>query len=624
MRFTNALGAVHYSRAVVADAEGNRTPVATSFANNSIEIRVPAAFLATATFPVTIDPVTTTFGVSTLATDDDTQPDIAYEATSDVYQVCWERAFSSVDHDVYSQLQNASGITIPGSTVTIDFTSDYWARPRTASNAVAAQFLVAAEVGAPGGGTRIIKGRTRDACSTTTGSQFQISDPVITSDQFDVDVGGDPTLAPPTYYCVTWERIFSSTDHDIFARLVLSNSTLLGTSTIFVDNTSGTLDEHPAVSKSDGSAPFTTQEWSIVWQRQFSPTDHDIRGAQIHWDGTITNASFSIDFSGSDDTLPTVSSEVDGASGTRNYLAAWQRQFSPDKDIEGAALNGAALLGEADISVLEGAFSSQDQILPSADSDGSGFAVAYSELYQTSTTDYDVYIAALSVSGGIISLVEGHQNLAFTSNPEVQAQVTSRHSGGGEASCYSAVWDENNAGQGDVLGGIYGTPGSGPASITSYCFPGSGGVIACPCANPGGAGSGCDNSIATGGGLLTATGVASLSGDTLVFTQSGELSSSLSIILQGDTNLCFGTLFGDGVRCVGGNLKRLYVHSAAGGVVSGPVGVDPSVSARSAALGDTIAACTTRAYQVYYRDPNLGFCPAGFNVGNALRVLWGM
>jgi len=52
---------------------------------------------------------------------------------------------------------------------------------------------------------------------------------------------------------------------------------------------------------------------------------------------------------------------------------------------------------------------------------------------------------------------------------------------------------------------------------------------------------------------------------------------------------------------------------------------DPSVSARSAALGDTIGAGTHRYYQVYYRDPIvLGGCSATatFNVTQAIDVTW--
>ena len=83
------------------------------------------------------------------------------------------------------------------------------------------------------------------------------------------------------------------------------------------------------------------------------------------------------------------------------------------------------------------------------------------------------------------------------------------------------------------------------------------------------------------------------------------------------------TTFGGGLRCAGGVLKRLYVKSASGGTISAPQFLDPSVSAKSASLGDTIPLGALRVYQVYFRDSNLSYCPAGFNVTNAIVIAWG-
>jgi hypothetical protein len=54
--------------------------------------------------------------------------------------------------------------------------------------------------------------------------------------------------------------------------------------------------------------------------------------------------------------------------------------------------------------------------------------------------------------------------------------------------------------------------------------------------------------------------------------------------------------------------------------------MDLSVSARSAALGDPIAAGQTRIYQTYYRDPTPTFCPNPpgntWNISNAVSTVW--
>ena len=168
----------------------------------------------------------------------------------------------------------------------------------------------------------------------------------------------------------------------------------------------------------------------------------------------------------------------------------------------------------------------------------------------------------------------------------------------------------------------------GTTSFTSMCEPGFGGVSACPCSNPpAGSGRGCDNSAASGGAALSAAGAAFLASDSLVFTTSGEMPSATSIVLQGDAGVPTGVAFGQGVRCAGGTLKRLFVKTAAGGSVSAPdFGAgDPAISARSAVLGDTILSGQCRWYLVYYRDPLvLGNCPATstFNATQTGVVGW--
>jgi Tol biopolymer transport system component len=167
--------------------------------------------------------------------------------------------------------------------------------------------------------------------------------------------------------------------------------------------------------------------------------------------------------------------------------------------------------------------------------------------------------------------------------------------------------------------------------FTSLCHPGVGGaVIACPCSNPpSGTGRGCDNSSGTGGAILSASGVAYLSTDSLVFTTSGEKPTATSIVMQGDAVAANGLVFGQGVRCVGGALERLYTKTAVGGSITAPdLGAgDPTVSARSIALGDVILAGQSRWYLVYYRDPVvLGGCPAAstFNATQTGRIDWSL
>jgi hypothetical protein len=185
----------------------------------------------------------------------------------------------------------------------------------------------------------------------------------------------------------------------------------------------------------------------------------------------------------------------------------------------------------------------------------------------------------------------------------------------------------NYPGAGGAVGSFtLDVPGGG--GVSYLCDPGSVGVISCPCANPpSGSGRGCDNSSATGGASISGSGNSSLSTPTLVFTTAGERPTATSIVLQGSSSNPAGLVFGQGVRCATGVLKRLYVKTASGGSITAPnLGAgDPDIPTRSATLGDPISAGQNRWYMVYYRDPVvLGGCSAffTFNGTNTAQVLW--
>jgi len=150
-------------------------------------------------------------------------------------------------------------------------------------------------------------------------------------------------------------------------------------------------------------------------------------------------------------------------------------------------------------------------------------------------------------------------------------------------------------------------------------------ATACPCANTGASGRGCANSAAgSTGARLAASGT--IAPDALVLHASEMLATSTSLFLQGDAGAPGGIVFGDGVRCAAGGLLRIGVESASAGASSYPGAGEPSVSARSAALGDVLAPGSIRFYQTWYRDPDLAFCPApqgnAWNATNALRIVW--
>jgi hypothetical protein len=93
--------------------------------------------------------------------------------------------------------------------------------------------------------------------------------------------------------------------------------------------------------------------------------------------------------------------------------------------------------------------------------------------------------------------------------------------------------------------------------------------------------------------------------------------------MTSSTPLAPAVFFGDGIRCVGGNIQRLYLSTASAGSVKFPPSAALSISAQSAALGGLILPGTSRVYQAYYRDPPPPHCPpATFNITNGIVAVW--
>lgn len=159
--------------------------------------------------------------------------------------------------------------------------------------------------------------------------------------------------------------------------------------------------------------------------------------------------------------------------------------------------------------------------------------------------------------------------------------------------------------------------------IASFCSPGTGGVIGCPCGNPpSGVNRGCNNFGAfSGGASLAGSGTPSLSADTLSLTATSENNTALTVFWTGTTTIPAGTVHGAGVRCVTG-LKRIYTGSASGGAITRPGMGGPTVSA---ATGNIVAG-QTRHYFTVYRDPSAaGPCAntsSTVNLSNGVSAVW--
>lgn len=149
---------------------------------------------------------------------------------------------------------------------------------------------------------------------------------------------------------------------------------------------------------------------------------------------------------------------------------------------------------------------------------------------------------------------------------------------------------------------------------TPDCF-GDGSGNPCPCNNLGATGQGCANASGQGA-TLEATGSSSITAGNLVLTGSNLMPGQAGLFFQGDQELNngVGLVFGDGLRCAGGQVVRLQVANAdAGGVAQS--------NANIASLGG-VAPGETKSYQLWYQDAGPSPCGFGFNLTHSVTLTW--
>ena len=607
-------GGVRYGAATAIDARGERIAASTKIVDGALEIRVPAAFVEQAALPLVIDPVITTFTVGPFVFPDDLSPSICWDESHQRWCVVYEQVYSLGDHDAVVVWLNTSGVLVYGAYVDTILT-DYWAAPDVAIVPYASQYYIVAVVGQPSGLAREIHGRTLGSGSTTLGPETDVS-LGDSGDRWEPSVGGDSNAWASAAFTVVWTAQIQG-HRVVHMRQVDSSGVLRGTALTVLGDDYNSWDFAPRISKSCGGLA----SHHAVWQRQAPNGDNDVYGAEIWYDGTVYIPATPIAAGAYMATSPSCS--------TTNLLGQWLLAFEVDMGthhILAQAMTGMNVVDVQDLSTRESELGSgagnEDHRHPAAECDGLHFVVAYSESFQSSPINYDIRVSTLDMIGGQLYVGDTHQVLDNALTREDFPRLCSKESLAGSGEEIGCIWwsDGGAPSYGDMRGAVYLT-----GDFSKLCSPGSYGVTSCPCGNPPASfGRGCNNSSATGGASLVASGNASIAADTVVFTTTGEKPTATSIVMQGQS-VGAGVPFGQGIRCVSGTLKRLYSKTASGGSITAPMAGDPSVSARSAALGDPIAPGNPRYYFVYYRDPVvLGACPsaATFNATDSVQAFW--
>lgn len=403
-----------------------------------------------------------------------------------------------------------------------------------------------------------------------------------------------------------YRREVSISDADIHARLIDTNGVPAGAGTIFVDNSTGTSDSFPSISKTNGGG-----NWNVVWQRAGPNAASAIRGAKVNWNGFISYPSFQISSALQAQWRPTATGLI---AGSERFFVACEKYFGNDADIMVYLVNGSVNEQELSLSSLFPATLLKDQRSPSIETDGAHALVAWSEIDQATSLHYDLFASEIFTTPTGMGVKENRIVISTSTAWDYEPEVCSPESSNPAQSTqdYSVSWYEGGSFFNDNVwcALVRGSVG-GPVSLfcTQADYP-------CPCGDSGFL-SGCPNSQTSLGAHMSTSGGASTLAPTLSLNIERMKPNATSLVFQG-TGVSGGPL-GDGVRCVYGTVIRFTPHTnnALGGAVYPGPG-EPSL----AVMGQIPLQGGTFYCQTWYRDTAVFCTSAATNLGDALSVTW--
>jgi hypothetical protein len=515
-----------------------------------------------------------------------------------------QEVFSAIDHDVYTELLDATGAQL--TTAYADQSTEDWRGPRCANLPHAGQFCIVASIGNyPGNLAEVIGARTTTASALAFGPKFLIAtggdNPLIAP-----DIGGDSRASLDARYCVVFTQDWGTGRNTVWRTIDRSgnlgpfqyhNSISLNSRAVISNSTNG---QHWVMADTVGTpGAVRTYGWTV-----------DTNGDEL---APPTPISIS---SPTDITQLSAATPLDDGKS----IIGWRVTSGVDEDIAlvyvGPTMN---IIRLRDLTDMEGGgLGAEYQRELALDSDGEKFVAIYAESVNGSTTNFDVKITSLWTTNLDFGGHESHVAVSPSLSPDRRPGIVSAYSNATQSNFFAFVWDREPAfTTRDVYAGSYISIPGGP--ITPYCFGDTSGT-ACPCGNVGAPGRGCPSSVNSSGALLVASGLSDVSSDTLSIAASSMPSNSSCLFFQGTASTAGGggSVFGDGLRCASGTIIRLATKAVTGGTASYPGAGDSRISIR----GLVPTSGGQRFYQAWYRNA-ASFCTAStFNTTNGISVVW--
>ena len=195
-------GGVRIGGVTGIDGADRRTAGQSRWVGDALELSLPAEFVDRASWPLVLDPLIGADFRVTFPAEANSEPDVSYDVTHDVYLVVWERDYSATDIAVHAQRLGGDGNPVGGPIIVHDPSTGLAGKPTVANVNLTDRFLVAWEEGPSLFGPWTVRGSCVDAATGAVSSDVSISSGGINTDP---DAGGESTLVDDEVI-VVWRK----------------------------------------------------------------------------------------------------------------------------------------------------------------------------------------------------------------------------------------------------------------------------------------------------------------------------------------------------------------------------------------------------------------------------------
>jgi hypothetical protein len=405
------LSTLTYGDWLARDAMGREVRGLTGFSDGALTITVPADFWQSAAFPLLVDPVISVFNVSASNDANETDSDVSYDLSNDVWLVVFTDSGNDNDDDVFARRYTSAGAFLEE--VAVDIDGENESSPRVANNNKHNAFLVVWAREQDLFNTDRIQGRRRLAGSTTQSASFNISSG---SNERRPDVGGTSDLSSDQWAVVWEESSAGLTARSLALASVDQNQVVVQRPDLYQGGLPlvNPIPESIVASISSSAGEF--RNWLVGFAVERGPTFFEIRAR------TVSAAGFQVSNALLVDPAQGLQPDPSVAGNGRDFLMAFTDGGNA-KSVLGfplsldTALSAGPILGLTDL--LEGAGESVPQEQASLTGDGCRYVLSYRQ-GNGGTADFDVRCASFVVTkSGDLSVPK-----VTVTDPPVSVQTT--------------------------------------------------------------------------------------------------------------------------------------------------------------------------------------------------------